>query len=68
MCTHFDYESFCEELFQFKHKSKHSCAGAIFNLLKNVIESNFNFKSEFKTTGTPSILDGISNIILANIC
>ena len=33
MCKRFGYIYYCEELFVVKHKSKHSCANAVFHEL-----------------------------------
>ena len=57
-----------EELFLIKHKAKHSCESAIFyNLTADVVYSVCQFAYFYNTTVTPSILDGGSNILLANM-
>ena len=58
----------CEELFLIKHKTKHSCESAIFyNLTADVVYSVCQFDYFYNTTVPPSILDGGSNILLANM-
>ena len=60
--------TYCEELFLIKHKSKHSCESAIFyNLTADVVYSVCQFDYFYNITVPPSILDGGSNILLANI-
>ena len=57
-----------QELFLIKHKTKHSCESAIFyNLTADVVYSVCQFDYFYNTTVTPSILDGGSNILLANM-
>ena len=59
---------YCEDLFLVKHKSKQSCESAIYyNLSKEVINEYCTFKYFYNTTVMPSVLDGGSQIILANI-
>ena len=59
---------YCEELFLVKHKSKHNCESAIFyNLTSHVVYSVCQFKYFYNTTVTPSVLDGGSHILLANM-
>ena len=53
---------YCEELFQVKHKTKLSCESAI-----DVILENCKFNYFYNTTVLPSILDGGSHILLANM-
>ena len=51
-----------------KHKSKHSCESAIFyNLTSDVMYSVCQFQYHYNTTVTPSVLDGGSHILLANM-
>ena len=68
MCKNIGYESYCEELFVIKHKSKYSCVSAIyFNLGTESIKENFNFAYYFDETDIkPAVLDGGSEIILMN--
>ena len=59
---------YCEELFLIKHKSKHSCESAIFyNLTADVVYSVCQFDYFYNTTVPPSMLDGGSTILLANM-
>ena len=60
--------SICKELFVVKHKSSYSCESTIyFNLTTDIIRKNCNFDFYFnKTDITPTILDGGTEIILAN--
>ena len=68
MCKQIRYTYYCEELFLIKHKSKHSCKSAIFySLTSNVVYSVCQFNYYFNTTVTPSVLDGGSHILLANM-
>ena len=49
-------------------KTKHSCESAIFyNLTADVVYSVCQFDYFYNTTVPPSILDGGSNILLANM-
>ena len=68
MCKQIRHTYYCEELFLIKHKTKHSCESAIFyNLTANVVYSVCQFDYFYNTTVPPSILDGGSNILLANM-
>ena len=68
MCKQIRHTYYCEELFLIKHKTKHSCESAIFyNLTADVVYSVCQFDYYYNTTVTPSILDGGSNILLANM-
>ena len=68
MCKQIRHTYYCEELFLVKHKSKHSCESAIFyNLTSDVVYSVHEFDYYFNTTVVPSVLDGGSHILLANI-
>ena len=59
MCKQIRHTYYCEELFLVKHKSKHSCEGAIFyNLTSSVVYSVCQFDYYYNTTVTPSVLDG----------
>ena len=54
--------------FLIKRKTKHSCESAIFyNLTADVVYSVCQFDYFYNTTVPPSILDGGSNILLANM-
>ena len=67
-CKRIGYELYCEELFVVKHKSKYSCKSTIyFNLNAETIKENCKFKFYYnKTDITLTVLDGGSEIILAN--
>ena len=68
MCKQIRHTYYCEELFLIKHKTKHSCESAIFcNLTADVVSSVCQFDYFYNTTVPPSILDGGSNILLANM-
>ena len=67
MCKQIRHTYYCEEIILVKHKSKHNCESAIFyNLTSEVVYSvcQFNY---YNTSVTPSILDGGSHILLANM-
>ena len=67
-CKRIGYEFYCEELFVVKHKTSYSCKSAIyFNFSPNIIKENCNFRYYYnKTDVIPTVLDGGSEIILAN--
>ena len=68
MCKQIWRSYYCEELFLVKHKSKHSCDSAIYyNLSREVITEYCAFKYFYNTMVMPSVLDGGSQILLANI-
>ena len=68
MCKKIRGTFYCEELFLVKHKTKLSCESAIFyNLTRDVILENCKFNYFYNTTVLPSILDGGSHILLANM-
>ena len=68
MCKKIRHTYYCEELFLIKPKSKHSCESAIYyNLTADVVYSVCQFDYLYNTTVPPSILDGGSNILLANM-
>ena len=57
-----------KNFFFVKHKSKHSCESAIFyKLSKEVVYSVCTFDYYYNTTVTPSVLDGGTHILLANM-
>ena len=67
MCKDIRYIYYCEELFVVKHKSKHSCASAIFyNLGSGVVTENCKFHYMYNATVPPVILDGGREVLLAN--
>ena len=68
MCKKIRGTFYCEELFLVKHKTKLSCESAIFyNLTRDVILENCQFNYFYNTTVLPSVLDGGSHILLANM-
>ena len=68
ICKQIRHPYYCEELFLVKHKSKHSCESTIFyNLTSDVVYSVCQFQYYYNTTVTPSVLDGGSHILLANM-
>ena len=68
MCKKIRSTYYCEELFLVKHKTRHSCESAIFyNLPRDTIIQNCNFQYFYNTSVIPSILDGGSEILLANM-
>ena len=68
MCKQIRHTYYCKELFLIKHKSKCSCESAIFyNLTADVVYSVCQFYYYYNITVPPSILDGGSNILLANM-
>ena len=67
MCKNIRYIYYCEELFVVKHKSKHSCASAIFyNLGSSVVTENCKFHYMYNVIVPPVILDGGKEVLLAN--
>ena len=67
MCKSIGYIYYCEELFVVKHKSKHSCASAIFyELGPSQVIRNCKFDYMYNKTVPPVILDGGKDILLAN--
>ena len=67
-CKQIKHIYFCEELFLVKHKTKHSCESALFyNLESAFVKQNCQFKYFYNTTVIPSVLDGGSEIVLANM-
>ena len=68
MCKQIRHIYYCEELFLIKHKTKHSCESAIFyNLTVDVVYSVCQFDYFYNMKIPSSILDGGSNILLANM-
>ena len=67
MCKSIRYIYYCEELFVVKHKSKHSCASAIFyELGPSQVIKNCKFDYVYNETVPPVILNGGKDILLAN--
>ena len=68
MCKQIRHTYYCEKLFLVKHKSKHSCKSATFyNLTSRVVYSVCGSDYYYNTTVTPSVLEGSSHILLANM-
>ena len=68
MCKQIRHTYYCEELFLVKHKTKHSCESAIFyNLPRDIILHNCDFKYFHNISVQPSVLDGGSQLVLANM-
>ena len=67
MCKSIGYINYSEELFVVKHKSKHSCASAIFyELGPSQVIKNCKFDYLYNETVSPVILDCGKDILLAN--
>ena len=67
MCKHIWYEYFCEEMFMVKHSSKYTCESTLFyNNSADLITQHCEFNLYENKTVLPSVLDGGSQIILAN--
>ena len=67
MCKSIGCIYYCEELFVVKHKSKHSCASAIFyELGPQQVIKNCRFGYVYNVTVPPIILDGGREVLLAN--
>ena len=68
MCKKIGGTFYCEELFLVKHKTQLSCESAIFyNLTREVILENCHFNYHYNISVIPSVLDGGSHILLANM-
>ena len=68
MCKKIRHTYYCEELFLVKHKTRHSCESAIFyNLPREIILQNCDFKYYYNITVLPSVLDGGTHLVLANM-
>ena len=68
MCKKISHIYFCEELFLVKHKTKHSCESALFyDLDSALVRQSCKFRYYYNATVIPSVLDGGSQIILANM-
>ena len=67
-CKKIGYEFYCEELFVVKHRSQHNCESAIyFDSIAKIIKETCEFQYFYnKTYIIPSVLDGRSEITLAN--
>ena len=67
MCKRISYEFYCKELFVVKHKTSYSCESAIYFNLDTDIKENCDFRFYYnKMDIIPTVLDGGSEIILAN--
>ena len=68
MCKTIHFKYYCEEIFLVKHKSKYSCASALFfDLDMKTIMANCAIEALYNATVTPSILDGGHQLVLANL-
>ena len=68
LCKTIHFKYYCEEVFLVKHKSKYSCASALFfDLDMKTIMANCEIEALYNATVTPSILDGGSQLVLANM-
>ena len=68
MCKSIQYEYFCEELFTVKHSSKDTCESALFyDKEPSTISNSCETKVYLHKSVTPSVLDGGSEIVLANM-
>ena len=68
MCKQIKFDYYCEELFLVKHKAVKTCESALFFSKNNVtITQTCEFKYFYNTTIIPSVLDGGSQIVLANM-
>ena len=68
MCKRVRHTYFCEELFLVKHKTKHSCESALFyDLPRETLLQNCQVNYYYNTTVQPSVLDGHTHIVLANM-
>ena len=67
MCKNIQYEYFCEEMFMVKHSSKHTCESILYyNHNADLISNHCDFNFYLNKSILPSVLDGGSQIILAN--
>ena len=67
MCKSIRHTYYCEELFVVKHKSRHSCANAIFyDLGPEEVVLKCQFDYIYNTTMPPTVLDGGWLLLLAN--
>ena len=66
-CKKINHQFYCEEKFLVKHNSKYTCEGALFyNLPDPMIKEYCEFEFKFNATVVPSILDGSTELVLAN--
>ena len=67
MCKSIRHTHYCEELFVVKHKSRHSCASAIFyDLGPEEVVQKCQFDYIYNITMPPTVLDGGRSLLLAN--
>ena len=67
MCKAIRHIYYCEELFVVKHKSRHSCASAIFYRLgPETVIQKCKFDYIYNATMPPVVLDGGKELLLAN--
>lgn len=68
MCKVIHYEYYCEEIFLVKHKTKFSCASALFHDLSlDTVMELCDFRVLYNATVPPSVLDGGPYVVLANM-
>ena len=67
MCKSIRHTYYCEELLVVKHKSRQSCASAIFyDLGPEEVVQKCQFDYIYNTTMPPTVLDGGRSLLLAN--
>ena len=67
MCKTIRHTYYCEELFVVKHKSRHSCASAIFyGLGPEEVVQKCQFDYIYNISMPPTVLDGGRSLLLAN--
>ena len=67
-CKKVQEEYFCEETFMVKHTHHHTCESALFyNRSVDLIASQCPFRFYHNRSVTPSVLDGGSHLVLANV-
>ena len=66
-CKSISHHYYCEETFLVKHSSKHTCEAALFyELSDTIVKQNCNFEFVYNKSVVPSVLDGGSELVLAN--
>ena len=66
-CKSISHHYYCEETFLVKHSSKHTCEAALFyELSDEVVKKNCEFEFVYNKSVVPSVLDGGSELVLAN--
>ena len=67
-CKEVQQEFYCEEIFMIKHSSSHTCESALFyDRPTSLIKQLCDFELVLNNTVPPSILDGGTHILLANM-